>query len=605
MIGNLETVTPRGPLSFRNSLRVDSICERLEAHEPRPIARPDPVAIARRVDALCERFEEAWRLGQGPTIEEHLPPPDDPARPSALRELVALERELRRGEGEAAPAAEYRDRFPDQSQILADVLDGGDDRTAPYRELTANRHLADMRIGEYELIDEIGRGGMGVVYRARHVIVGRTVALKMILSGDFATRSETRRFRSEAEAAANLDHPHIVPIHEVGEHAGRPYYTMRLLPGGSLARRIRNSRIDPRTSARLLATIARAMHHAHRRGFVHRDLKPANILFDESGQPHVTDFGLAKRLGHDGPTDTGAPLGTPRYMAPEQAAGRADITAAADLYSLGAILYELLTGRPPFRASTVMETLVLVTEREPEPPCRLNPLVPRDLEFICLKCIEKDPTRRYPSAAAMADDLDRYLLGEEIQASRVRSLDGLLRKARREPELATRLGALTILGLFVQLKYVSEGFRDRVPHLLVTLILILWFGATFVCHLALRRDRRAESIKMAWMATEVILISAILRIRDDTVSSGVVVYPLLIAAAGLWSRIQLVWWTTAVATVAYGALTIEALLRKGRSVSSNNESIVLGVLVVTGFVVAKHVKRILALSSYYEHRPNR
>ena len=380
---NLESVTPRGPLSMRNSLRVDTICGRLEAHEPRAVAKPDPVVIARRVDSLCERFEDAWRLGDRPRIEEHLPPRDDPAWAPALRELVALERELRRDEGEAASPAEYRERFPDQSEILASVLEDDDDRAVPRRDPIANELLSDMRIGEYELIEEIGRGGMGVVFRARHVRVGRTVALKMILSGDFASESETLRFRAEAEAAANLDHPHIVPIYEVGEHVGRPYYTMRLLPGGSLAQRIRRSRIDPRGAARLLSTVARAMHHAHRRGFVHRDLKPANVLFDEAGQPFVTDFGLAKRLGQSGPTGLGALMGTPCYMAPEQAAGRRDITAAADLYSLGAILYELLTGRPPFRASTVMETLVQVAmEGEPEPPApRLNPTTPvADLE---------------------------------------------------------------------------------------------------------------------------------------------------------------------------------------------------------------------------------
>ena len=292
-------------------------------------------------------------------------------------------------------------------------------------------------------------------------------------------------------------------------------------------------------------------------------------------------------------------------MAPEQAAGRADITTSADVYSLGAILYELLAGRPPFRASTVMETLVLVIEGEPLSPRQLNPSVPADLEFICLKCLEKDPARRYASAAALADDLDRHLLGEDIEARLGKSLDGLLRKARREPVLATRMGALTILGTFVQLKFFLEGFHHRTSHLLVTAVLIVWALATVVFQLALSKGRRADSIKMAWIAAEVILISTILRIRDNTMSSGVVVYPLLIAAAGLWS--------------AHPARLVDdhprggrlcrphARLprRKGISGPDNNESIVVGVLVVTGFVVAKHVNRILAISSYYEHRPNR
>lgn len=606
MAETVTTRTPRGPLSFRLALRVDSICGRLEADTPRPAPSSDPIAVARRVDALCEAFEQAWQVGEKPAIEDYLPDHDDRARSPALRELVVLERELRSAEGELPSSSEYRVRFPDDLEVIADVLDGSEPSvSAPSKTRAASALLSGTRVGNYELIEEIGRGGMGVVYRARHVVVGRVVALKMILSGDFASEPETLRFRAEAEAAANLDHPHIVPIHEVGEHAGRPYYTMRLLPGGSLAQRSRGSKVDPRGAARLLTTVARAMHFAHRRGFVHRDLKPANVLFDEAGQPFVTDFGLAKRLGQTGPTVLGALLGTPGYMAPEQAAGRNDITASADVYSLGAILYELLAGRPPFRAGTVMETLVLVMEGEPVPPRRLNPAVPGDLEFICLKCLEKDPSRRYASAAALADDLDRHLLGEDIEARLGKPFEGLVRKARREPVLATRLGALTLLTLFVQLKFVLGGNHQKMAHILITAVLATWALATVVFQLAMRKERRGNAGKIAWIATEVILITAILRIRDNTVSSGVVVYPLLIAAAGLWSRIELVWWTTALAALAYGVLIVDSFARKGSSGPDNNEGIILGVLIVTGFVVAKHVKRILAISSYYEHRANR
>jgi serine/threonine-protein kinase len=401
---------------------------------------------------------------------------------------------------------------------------------------------------------------------------------------------------------ANLDHPHIVPIYEVGEHMGRPYYTMRLLPGGSLAQRIRTSRLDAHRAARLIATVARAMHHAHSRGFIHRDLKPPNVLFDEAGKPFVTDFGLAKRLGQTGPTGVGAPMGTPGYMAPEQAAGRTDVTASADIYSLGAILYELGAGRPPFRARTVMETLVQVMEREAVSPRRLNPAVPADLDFICLKCLEKDPARRYDSAGALADDLDRYLLGEVVEASRGSILGAVLRKARREPELATRLGALAILGTFVQLKFMLGSFHQWTQHVMVTAVLVVWALTTLLSHFALRKDWRAEFVKLAWITAEVLMTSAILRIRDNTMSAGVVVYPLLIVAAGLWSRVRLVWWATFTAVIAYCLLALESFVRKGLPGPENNESIVVGVLIVTGFVVSKHVNRILAISSYYEHR---
>jgi tetratricopeptide (TPR) repeat protein len=288
-------------------------------------------------------------------------------------------------------------------------------------------------LGDFRIVRELGRGGMGVVYEAHQHSLNRRVALKVLLAGRFAPADDLRRFRTEAEAAAQLDHPNIVPIHEVGEHAGLPFFSMALLGGGSLADRIfgpgscdpsstigaRPSPITPPEAARLVATIARAVHHAHQRGILHRDLKPSNILLDADGEPHITDFGLARRVAVDSSlTHSGDLLGSPAYMAPEQAAGeKRAVTIATDVYGLGAILYTVLTGKPPFSGESVLETVALVQETPPTPPSRIVPKLNRDLETVCLKCLEKAPHQRYASAEALADDLERWLRGESIAAA--------------------------------------------------------------------------------------------------------------------------------------------------------------------------------------------
>jgi predicted Ser/Thr protein kinase len=287
--------------------------------------------------------------------------------------------------------------------------------------------------GDYEILAELGRGGMGVVYRVRQKSLNRVVALKMLLPGSLAGAADLERFRTEAEATAGLRHPGIVTVHEVGECDGCHYYSMDFIDGVSLSQRLSGAPLPGRAAARYVAAVARAMHHAHQHGILHRDLKPSNILIDRDDEPHVTDFGLAKRLHADrGQTRTGAVLGTPGYMAPEQAGGRIkDLGPATDVYGLGAVLYECLTGRPPFQADTVMNTIAQVLERDPAPPSLLNPNIDRDLETICLKCLEKDPANRYASAEAVADDLRRYLSGESISASTVNVFDYLGRTLGR------------------------------------------------------------------------------------------------------------------------------------------------------------------------------
>jgi WD40 repeat protein len=428
---------------------------------PRP---PADLAVVLRVDQ-----RERWQAGERVPAESYLQRyPQVRVSAEAAVDLVYGEFLLRERHGERPSVEEYRQRFPEHADTLraqielhramaADAGSGpGPSRSAEAETLApvtpAPGAPAWPRVPGYEILGELGRGGMGVVYRARQTALNREVALKMVLAGEHAGAAERARFRAEAEAVARLSHPNVVQIHEVGEHDGLPFFSLEYCPGGSLAGRLDGTPWPARRAAELVETLARGVHAAHQAGVVHRDLKPANVLLTADGIPKVTDFGLAKRLDVDtGQTQSGAIVGTPSYMAPEQAAGRPkDVGPAADVYALGAILYELLTGRPPFRAATPLDTVLQVVGDDPVPPRRLQPMVPRDLETVCLKCLDKQPRRRYASAAALAADLRRFLAGEPVTARPVTSVERALKWARRRPAVAGLLllvAAVTLTGV--------------------------------------------------------------------------------------------------------------------------------------------------------------
>ncbi|MFM8892726.1 MAG: serine/threonine-protein kinase, partial [Planctomycetia bacterium] len=433
----------------------------------------DEEVLAGLVDELADR--------RGPDAQAHLErlAAAHPALAGQLRELFA--------------AMLVTDAVAERSAIFGADSDpaGGETLAADPRDSAAGgwrgplilpgMALLPTSFGDYEILEEIGRGGMGIVYRAEQRSLNRTVAVKMLLRRDLATPADLARFRSEAEAAAQLDHPGIVSIFEVGECDGHPFYSMQFVEGTTLARRLLQGPLPPRDAAALLAKVADAVQAAHARGVLHRDLKPSNILIDGGGEPHVSDFGLAKRVAaDDSVTHTGAILGTPCYMSPEQAAGsRGDVGPATDVWSLGAILYQMLTGRPPFQASSPMDTLLAVLETDPPPPRSIDRTLDRDLERIALTTLQKPQELRYASAADLAADLRAFLAGEP-PAARHGGLADVFSRVFRETHHAVVLEnwgllwmwhSVVVLALCVTTDVIAwQGVSSRWPYL------VLWGG---------------------------------------------------------------------------------------------------------------------------------
>lgn len=412
-------------------------------------------ALVRRLDALCDRFEAALQSGANPRIENYLDGVEETVRDCLLRELLHLEVTYTLSRDASVDLANFRERFPDHVDVAEDALR----KSASMRETldqpsTTTRNVEPLQFpvdfGDYELLEEIARGGMGVVYKARQKSLNRLVALKMILAGAYANDAAVQRFRTEAELAAGLNHPNIVPIFDFGEIDGRHYMAMGLVEGHSLDGVIQKRTFPPFIAARIIRSCARALSYAHGKGVVHRDIKPSNILVNEYREPVITDFGLAKQMDSQlSMTAEGQVLGTVDYMSPEQAAGvRDSVGPTSDVFSLGATLYHMLSGELPFRGDGLLQTLKNVAEKDAAPLSSIDITIPGDLDTICLKCLDKNPAKRYAGADALADDLSRFLEGESITAKPVGRFQATLRWMRRYPTTSGLLVTLVLAVVF-------------------------------------------------------------------------------------------------------------------------------------------------------------
>jgi eukaryotic-like serine/threonine-protein kinase len=539
--------------------------------------------------ALLDAYLSALQTGRQPDrkalLQKH------PEVAATLDCLDALER--------LAPAGE-----------LSEATSASEATTLPFREASqASDDIAAAApavwFGHFKLLAELGRGGMGVVYKARQKDLDRLVALKMILGNQLASEEQVRRFQVEAQAVARLSHPHIVHIYETGEVHGQQYFAMQYVDGPSLAARLKRGPLPVEEATRCLIPVAHAVAYLHTRGVVHRDLKPANILLDAAGYPYVTDFGLVKLLEADSHmTHSGVIIGTPSYMAPEQAAGHhAVVGPRSDVYSLGAILYEMLTGRPPFREETPLDTLVQVLEGEPAALRQLNPKVPHELELMCLKCLAKDANERYTTAAELADDLERFTRGEAIRARPQSVGQRLARWLRQEPALASHLVVIALCAVISQLSYHLFHPATAATHAKVMANLGAWAILSVACQWLLRRERYPDLVRLTWLTVDAILITAELWLVEAVYSPLLIIYALFIVASGLWFRTWLVWCTTALAVAGYTFLLVDAAGRGSLGQSPHYHVIVYVGLLVLGFMVAYQVQRVRVLSRYYERRP--
>lgn len=470
-------------------------------------------------------------------------------------------------------------------------------------ETTDSSTFAQRTIGGYEIVDEIDRGGMGIVYRAKDLQLDRTVALKMIRAGRMASESDVQRFRAEAQAAAKLDHPGIVPIYEVGTHQGQPYFSMAFIEGAKLDDFHKKNELSVRDACQLVRDVAIAIDHAHQNGLVHRDVKPANILIDQAGRPRVTDFGLAKNLEKDdGLTSTGEILGSINYMAPEQASARGDLVdRMTDVYSLGAVLYYLCTGQPPFETDNPVDTLLKILDAQPVSADRLNPELDAEVVAICMRCLEKEPKNRYLTAAEFANEIDRYLKGEPVQAMRSGIMIRIRQWSRQEPGLVGHLVGLGLIeitrGIDVFFEYFFFGQRFH-SYLDYSVIIWLWVVVCLILQRVQNRiPKQGVHLQFAWSAADLGFLTWILLRVEGNLGPLFIAFPLVVVVSGLFSRVKLVAFSTILSLISF---EIVFLTRQESGEFAHYGFVGAAAIVVIGTVVGLMVHRIRLLNRLFE-----
>ena len=517
-------------------------------------------------------------------------------------------------------SAFFRDHEEIEKVMDAPVLPPGEMPTvATNAGFRSGHHVSDSdsfsdfenkRFSDYLLIKEIDRGGMGVIFQAQHEKLNRIVAIKMIKSGALASQAEVSRFHAEAKSAAGLDHPNIVPVYDSGRWEGLHYFSMALINGHTLGSQLTNQPLSVEASVILAKKVASAIGYAHSRGVIHRDLKPGNILIDEKNEPRITDFGLAHNLNQDQQLTTdGQILGTPAYMPPEQARGQAKAaTPAADVYSIGAILYHCLTGQAPHTADHPLDVLLRVQEVDPSPPHKLNPEIPKPLSGIVLKCLEKDPSKRYSSAEALELDLERFLRGEATEGGHINWQDKVRRWCRRQPVLATHLGGISTIFIISTTFLISHrDFEDYTRH---SIILILWAALCFPLQQLLQNPKKRQQVEAIWGLLDVVAFTVILELVTAPARATYLIgYPFIIACSGFFGRSRLVVNLTFQCIIAYLVLCyynmndlvpVEASDTALLSRRYHQPIFFCSALFLMGLIIRAQVKRLRSLSQYFE-----